>query len=144
MSKRYDEGVEVELGEGPGSWAPQPRSFVWRGRRYPVDRLIKYWREAGQAWDSDIARDHEFYRVEAKGGVYDLCRDRLVGKGARRSQGEAEGEAIGGGSRFAGHATSTIDPRNRPLNGQGRAARPRSLNGDGPPESEWKLKRVWD
>jgi len=76
VSKRYDEGVEVELGEGPGSWAPQPMEFRWRGRRYPVQRLLKYWREAGEAWDRNEAKDHEFYRVESQGGVYDLRRDR--------------------------------------------------------------------
>ena len=84
MSKRYDEPIEVEVGVvlREGATLPgQPVAFRWRGRRYLVHRLLKYWREAGEAWDPERVRDHECYRVEADGGTYDLRLDRLVGRG---------------------------------------------------------------
>ena len=76
MTKRYDDPIEVELEED------QPEeirllALSWRGRRYAVEDLLKYWREAGEGWDPQRARDHECFRVEAEGGVYDLRFDRL-------------------------------------------------------------------
>lgn len=73
MSKKLDEAIKVEL-EGD-----VPKGFEWRGSRYAVDRLIKYWREAGGDWDPEVHMDHECYRVESGGGMYDLRRD-LTGK----------------------------------------------------------------
>lgn len=78
MTKRYDEPIEVEVG---GSLGGEPVAFRWRGRRYAVKRLLKYWREAGQGWDPSRRRDHECFRVEAEGGTYDLRFDRLTGRG---------------------------------------------------------------
>ena len=78
MTKRYDEPIEVELGGPPGALGPL--AFSWRGRRYAVQHLLKYWREAGEGWDPRRARDHECFRVEARSGdqagVYDLRYDR--------------------------------------------------------------------
>lgn len=77
MSKRYDEPIEVEIGKGiPSSL----EAFRWRGRRYGIEQLLKYWREAGEAWDPEHVRDHECFRVEAEGGTYDLRHDRLAGR----------------------------------------------------------------
>lgn len=76
MSKRYDDPIEVEVAGSPAS----PAAFQWRGRRYSVQRLLKCWREAGEAWDPVRARDFECFRVEADGGTYDLRLDRLAGR----------------------------------------------------------------
>lgn len=76
MTKRYDEPIEVEV-VGRNVC---PLSFSWRGRRYSVERLLKYWRESGQGWDPERINDHECFRVEAGGGTYDLYLDRLVGR----------------------------------------------------------------
>lgn len=94
LTKRYDDPIEVELasdlalqpglepGLGPGGapGALRPLAFSWRGRRYAVQSLLKYWREAGEEWDPQRARDHECFRVEASDGrqigVYDLRFDR--------------------------------------------------------------------
>ena len=76
MTKRYDDPIEVELGGVLGA----PLAFKWRGRRYPINRLLKYWREAGEAWDAGRAKDRECFRVEAAGGTYDLRLDRLAGR----------------------------------------------------------------
>ncbi|MGI8427609.1 MAG: DUF6504 family protein [Actinomycetota bacterium] len=78
LTKRYDEPIEVEVG---GRLGAEPVAFCWRGRRYSVNRLIKYWREAGQNWDPEKSKDHECFRVEAEGGTYDLRFDRS-GRGA--------------------------------------------------------------
>jgi len=77
VTKRYEESIEVEMG---ASTALGPVAFLWRGRRYCVNRLLKYWREAGEGWDPQRAKDHECYRVEAEGGTYDLRFDRLSGQ----------------------------------------------------------------
>lgn len=76
MTKKVDESIEVEVLD------LKPATFQWRGRRYHVDRLLKYWREAGEAWDPERVRDHECFRVEAAGGTYDLRHDRLAGSAA--------------------------------------------------------------
>ena len=72
MAKRYREIVEVEV--GPDRMRA-PMAFCWRDRRYPVERLLKYWREAEAGWDRERSRDHECFRVEAAGGTYDLRHD---------------------------------------------------------------------
>lgn len=84
MTKRYNDQIDVEWAEPP--WVPpggnpglrQPSAFSWRGRRYVIGGLLKYWREAGEWWDPQRARDRECFRVEAEGGVYDLAFDRLA------------------------------------------------------------------
>ncbi len=76
MSKRYNDPIEVEVEERQTPLRPQ--AFSWRGRRYAVASVLKYWREAGEGWDPERARDHECFRVEAEGGVYDLRFDRLA------------------------------------------------------------------
>src|SRR2546421_8327469 len=45
MTKRYDDPIEVEL-EEDRSEGLRPAAFWWRGRRYAVEGLLKYWREA--------------------------------------------------------------------------------------------------
>ncbi|HEU5002850.1 MAG TPA: DUF6504 family protein [Actinomycetota bacterium] len=74
MTKRYNDQIDVEWAE-PGPGLRQPSAFSWRGRRYVVGGLLKYWREAGEWWDPQRARDRECFRVEAEGGVYDLTYD---------------------------------------------------------------------
>jgi hypothetical protein len=94
VTKRYDESIEVTadpLQRGA------PLAFVWRGRRYEVDRPLSVWREAGAWWTSEPHED-EYHRVLARpagvlsdgavdpdgfmngaGAVFDLCLDRLRG-----------------------------------------------------------------
>lgn len=84
MTKRYDDPIEVSLSDLHGGSAVvsyglklRPRAFSWKGRRYHVDRLLKYWREAGEAYDLSRAIHRECFRVEAEGGTYDLALERL-------------------------------------------------------------------
>jgi hypothetical protein len=81
VTKRYNDPIEVEVENSQAHLTPS--AFTWRGRRYPVAVVLKYWREAGQGWDPQRARDHECFRVEAEGGVYDLRFDRLAGPKAQ-------------------------------------------------------------
>lgn len=80
LTKRYDDPIEVEL----AGTAPQPTAFIWRGRRYSVDRLLKHWRQTAESWDPERRSDLDCYRVEAQGGAqrgtYDLRLDRLAGR----------------------------------------------------------------
>ena len=75
MSKRYDEPIEVEV-SGPGA----PAAFVWRGRSYRVETVIKRWLETSEGWDPDRATSRDCFRVESRGGIYDLHLDRLAGR----------------------------------------------------------------
>jgi len=82
MTKRYNDPIEVEVEDSQASVTPH--AFSWRGRRYAVAGVLKYWREAGEGWDPQRARDHDCFRVEAEGGVYDLRFDRLAGPKAQQ------------------------------------------------------------
>lgn len=73
MAKRYDDAVEVVVS------GTDPAAFRWRGRRYPVDRVLKHWREAGESWDPVRARDEDCYRVASGSGTYDLRFSRAPG-----------------------------------------------------------------
>ena len=95
MTKRYDEEIEVrQTIAGSGV----PGAFVWRGRLYDVDQLLRSWREGGEWWDRSASREHEYHRVIARpagalcdgeldangflrtaSGVYDLRLNRLDG-----------------------------------------------------------------
>jgi len=92
VAKRYDDPIDVTAD-------PQlagPVSFSWRGRRYDVDEQLSNWRDAGEWWDAERAREREYYRVLARpagmlasgdldpdgfmvsrAAVYDIYFDRL-------------------------------------------------------------------
>ena len=95
MTKRYDEPIDVTADPVDGD---APVSFSWRGRRYEIDRWLSTWREGGEWWNGDGARDNQCYRVLARpsgalatgdidadgflvnaGAVYDVYRDRVRG-----------------------------------------------------------------
>lgn len=76
MSKRYDDPIEVEVkAESTG----EPLAFRWRGRRYGVDRLLKYYREVADGWDAQRMRKLECFCVEAEGGTYELRHEHSPG-----------------------------------------------------------------
>ena len=80
MVRRHDDPLEV------GGADPTPRSFVWRGRRYPVCAVPAAWQER-RAWWREVGEDgaatateRRVWRVEARPpsgpvGVFDLGRD---------------------------------------------------------------------
>ncbi len=113
MSKRYNESIDVEV-EGLAASALKPTAFSWRGRRYSVQRLLKYWREAGEAWDPERVKDHEMFRVEADGGTYDLRHDRTVSAATGSTNSKRSTERHGKNDKAA------------------------------PARTHWQLIRVWD
>ncbi len=74
-AKRTDEPVEVD-------WDRErqcPSAFV-RGRtRYHVDAIIQVWATDKSWWDPRRRVSRRFFRVLARGGVYDLAFDRASG-----------------------------------------------------------------
>ena len=81
MSKRYAEPIEIEATAG------SLIAFRWRGRRYPVRRVVCRWREAGGWWTTTAATDRpwlagdarEIVRVDAASGTYEIARDLRSG-----------------------------------------------------------------
>jgi hypothetical protein len=62
-------------------WRPlarAPRAFLWRGRRWRVERVLQRW-SIDTGWWSDEARvDRRYLRVVAEGRVFDLYLDRTL------------------------------------------------------------------
>jgi len=57
----------------------RPVAFVWRGRRYRVERLLETWVVETGWWKEDGLVSRSYWRVRAEGHVFDLRYDR-VGK----------------------------------------------------------------
>lgn len=60
-------------------WDPearQPLSFTREGRTYRIDAVVQVWSAERAWWDPRHHVSRRFYRVVARGGVYDLAFDR--------------------------------------------------------------------
>ncbi len=71
-AKRADEVVEV-------AWDAVrqcPSSFTREGRTYRIDALVQVWAAERAWWDPRRRVSRRFWRVLARGGVYDLAYDR--------------------------------------------------------------------
>ncbi|HMK91593.1 MAG TPA: DUF6504 family protein [Thermoleophilia bacterium] len=53
-----------------------PRAFVWRGRRWRVDRVLQRWSVDTGWWNERLRVDRRYLRVVAAGRVFDLCYER--------------------------------------------------------------------
>jgi hypothetical protein len=62
ITKRYDESIEVSATDR--EWGPA--GFIWRGRRYEVDRPLASWREAPHVNGRNSHADREFFRLLAR------------------------------------------------------------------------------
>ena len=74
-AKRSDQPVEVE-------WNPDrqcPDAFVRGTTRYQIDAIIQVWATEKSWWDPRRQVSRRFFRVLARGGVYDLAFDRTHG-----------------------------------------------------------------
>jgi len=83
-------GATFSAGPGPnGRAAPvavvwderqrRPVSFVWRRRRYNVERLLETWVVETGWWRDEGHVSRSYWRVRADGGhVFDLRYDRLT------------------------------------------------------------------
>jgi len=89
MTKRYDDPIEVEVEytqvEEVEDCQPQltPSAFSWRGRRYAVAVVLKYWRRRG-GLGSAAGEGPRVLQGRAEGGVYDLRFDRTAGPKAQQ------------------------------------------------------------
>jgi hypothetical protein len=55
-----------------------PSSFVWRRRRYRIQRVVQVW-VVDTGWWSQEARVHRrYWRVHAEGRFFDLSFDRVA------------------------------------------------------------------
>lgn len=72
-TKRADELIEVV-------WDAErqcPLEFERTGKRYRVDGIVQIWASERSWWDRSRRVSRRFWRVLARGGVYDLAYDRL-------------------------------------------------------------------
>ena len=63
------------------SWderARRPVAFVWRRRRYRIERVLETWVVETGWWKDDGHVSRSYWRVRADGHVFDLRYDRLT------------------------------------------------------------------
>ena len=56
----------------------RPVTFVWRRRRYRVERVLETWVLETGWWKDDGHVSRSYWRVRADGRVFDLRYDRLI------------------------------------------------------------------
>jgi len=56
----------------------RPVTFVWRRRRYRVERVLETWVIKTGWWKEDGHVNRSYWRVRAEGHVFDLRYDRLT------------------------------------------------------------------
>ncbi len=75
-AKHAEEPVDV-------AWAAErqyPASFTRNGRVYRIDAIVQIWAAERAWWDPRRRVSRRFWRVLARGGVYDLAYDREQGE----------------------------------------------------------------
>jgi len=58
-------------------WQRRPVTFVWRRRRYRIERVLETWVLETGWWKDDGHVSRSYWRVCAEGRVFDLRYDRL-------------------------------------------------------------------
>lgn len=56
----------------------RPVAFVWRRRRYRVQRVLHSWVIETGWWDDGLHMNRRYFRVRADGRLFDLVFDRLT------------------------------------------------------------------
>ena len=56
----------------------RPVTFVWRRRRYRIERVLETWIIETGWWKDDGLVSRSYWRVRADGRVFDLRYDRLA------------------------------------------------------------------
>lgn len=72
-TKRSEEPVEVSWNDERQS----PAAFVRDGKVYRIDGIVQVWASERSWWDRRKHVARRYWRVLARGGVYDLAYDRL-------------------------------------------------------------------
>src|SRR5258708_26606361 len=76
MTTRYNVPIEVEVANGQAHHTPH--AFSWRGRRYAVAGVLKYWREAGGGLGPPRGRGPARFPGWAEGGGFPPPLDPLA------------------------------------------------------------------
>jgi hypothetical protein len=71
-AKRAEEPVEVVWDSERG----YPMTFTREGRAYRIDAIVQVWATERSWWNPRRRVSRRFWRVLARGGVYDLAYDR--------------------------------------------------------------------
>jgi hypothetical protein len=74
-TKRREEPLEV-------TWNTErqcPVKFVRTGRLYLIDEIVQVWATERAWWDPRRHVSRRYWRVLARGGIYDLAYDRIAG-----------------------------------------------------------------
>jgi hypothetical protein len=61
------------------TWDPlrrRPKAFVWRRRRYRIERVVQRWVIETGWWNDGIRVSRQYSRVSAEGRVFDIYFDR--------------------------------------------------------------------
>ena len=74
-AKLAEEPVEVTWDAGH----QYPSAFMRAGRTYRIDAIVQIWAAERAWWDPRRRVSRRFWRVLARGGVYDLAYDREQG-----------------------------------------------------------------
>jgi hypothetical protein len=56
----------------------RPTAFVWRRRRYRVERVVHTWVVETGWWDDSIRVSRRYCRLRADGRLFDIYFDRLT------------------------------------------------------------------
>jgi hypothetical protein len=62
-------------------WRPlarAPKAFLWRDRRWRVERVLQRWSIDTGWWSDEVRVDRRYLRVVAEGRVFDLYLDRAL------------------------------------------------------------------
>lgn len=54
----------------------RPVAFVWRRRRYRIERVLELWVVETSWWKDDGPINRTYWRVRAEGRIFDLRYDR--------------------------------------------------------------------
>lgn len=57
-----------------------PATFDRAGRTYRIDAIVQVWASERSWWDPRSHISRRFWRVIARGGVYDIAYDRVTGE----------------------------------------------------------------
>lgn len=69
MAQKRSEAIRVERKR----FGFSPEVFVWRGHRYDVRRIERWWTEAHGTGPRRVER--RYFRVRCDRGTYELCHD---------------------------------------------------------------------
>ena len=71
-------GAAAPIAVSWDEWQRRPVTFVWRRRRYRIERVLETWVIETGWWKDNGHVSRSYWRVRAEGHVFDLRYDRLT------------------------------------------------------------------